>query len=286
MEDNKKQSGLGMQLAGNAINGAIGQGMGLVFGGIQDRRQREQAKKLGEIQGQQNRQQADYQQKLSMDMMDKYGTQDAKRKQLEDAGLSVGLMYGGGGGGGATVPGGAGVAGVSGQSSDGGVARTAMGLQMASQIALLGAQKENIEADTANKKAGEGRTKIGTEIDIVTRDVSRGTEGDQIDKIRGEAQKALSEGDIKVKENLIKNSTWESEIELIKTRLGEAKVSLEKARVEKNIKEEELIIKKFEAELTDQGIAPGTPWYVKMLADLVGNSGLNPVKTIGRMIKQ
>lgn len=199
MPINKDSFGAG--IAGGAINSAIGQGMGLIFGGIQDRRQREQAKKLGEIQGGQNRQQADYEQKLAMDMMDKYGTMSAKRKQMEDAGLSVGLMYGGGGGGGATMPSSAGVAGVSGNTSDGGVARTGMGMQMAAQMALMNAQKENIEADTENKKAGAGKTTIETtgvaadnRMKEVGAKVAEATEDEQKYKIQGESKSASVKG--------------------------------------------------------------------------------------------
>lgn len=223
----------GAGIVGGAINGAIGQGMGLVFGGIQDRRQREQAKKLGEIQGQQNRQQADYQQKLSMDMMDKYGTADAKRKQLEDAGLSVGLMYGGGGGGGATAPAGAAVGGVSGQSSDGGAARTGMGIQIAGQMALMNAQKENIEADTANKKAGAGKTTIETTGAGIDNEIKRETKGDVVSRVKTEADKAVNENRKLFNEGIISEKTQQT---VIKRMESEAVgVDLDNALIRNNI---------------------------------------------------
>lgn len=50
----------------------------------------------------------------------------------------------------------------------------------------------------------------------------------------------------------------------------QAEVELQNAKRLGDIREFEATIKAFEANLTKQGIAPGTPWYFKILGDLLG----------------
>lgn len=50
-----------------------------------------------------------------------------------------------------------------------------------------------------------------------------------------------------------------------------AEVELENARKLGDIRTYESVIKKFESDLTKQGIAPGTPWYFKIIGDLLGD---------------
>ncbi len=87
----------------------------------------------------------------------------AQVEQMKKAGLNVGLMYGGAGGaGGTTQTSGGG-------SASGGNAPQPQQLDIADimQTSLLKAQKENIEADTENKKSQTGRTDVGTESDSI-----------------------------------------------------------------------------------------------------------------------
>ena len=119
---------------------------GMALGQFNDARQLRQQKKLSEQQGLISN-------KYAMDLWEKTNY-SAQRKQLEKAGLNVGLMYKGAGEGGRT---GAPVAG--GNAPTGG-GEVGMALQTGIQKELLQAQKENIEADTklketeANKKGG------------------------------------------------------------------------------------------------------------------------------------
>lgn len=82
-----------------------------------------------------------------------------QRKEMERAGLSVGMMYGGAGGGGSTVGSGGTAQASQEERGDYDNAKdiNQMG-QMAMQISLMKAQKENIEADTKNKLSDAGYT--------------------------------------------------------------------------------------------------------------------------------
>jgi len=79
---------------------------------------------------------------------------DAQRKQMEKAGLNVGLMYGGGGAGGGTATATPGSVSSSSASSESGINN---GMAMMLQAGLQQAQIENIKADTA-KKVAETKT--------------------------------------------------------------------------------------------------------------------------------
>ena len=81
----------------------------------------------------------------------------AQKEQMKKAGLNPALMYGMSGGGGVTT-------GPSSATADGqpGGTNIGMGIQAMAQLELLKAQKENIEADTKEKKARAQKT--ATEI--------------------------------------------------------------------------------------------------------------------------
>lgn len=132
----------------------IGGGMGQIFGGMNDQRQLNQQGALNEQQAQIQKQLTNFNMKKQLELWEKtnYG---AQIEQLKKAGLNPSLIYGMKGGGGATTavaPGS--VAGGQATQGGGGEALTMAGLGMesAARTALLKAQKENIEADTANKK--------------------------------------------------------------------------------------------------------------------------------------
>lgn len=92
----------------------------------------------------------------------------AQVKHYEDAGLNVGMMYGGTGAGGATAQTGASGT-VNGATANDNSAVMGMGIQNAMQLALMEAQKENIEADTQNKLTDAGY-KGGVQTDNTTAD--------------------------------------------------------------------------------------------------------------------
>ena len=94
-------------------------------------------------------------QALALEMWDKTNYA-AQRKQMEKAGLNVGLMYGQGGGGGVTssVPTGS----ATGGQAPNPIQMGQLGLQMAAQTRLLESQAKNLDADTANKTANTIKT--------------------------------------------------------------------------------------------------------------------------------
>jgi len=281
------------ELGMNAANNVVGQVLGLVAGGAQDRRQVEQQKKLSEVQGRENRKMADYNQNLALDMWDKTNYA-AQVEQMKKAGVNVGLMYGGAGSGGSTS--GAGQAsGVSGASAGDPNAGTAMGMQMASQLALMNAQKENIEADTANKKASAGGTTASTE----------GTEfQNAVNKMIGVQQVAdryQSESDsLKIKSEK-DNAEWEQlkavgyennftdentpAAKAMKAGFQRTVTELENAKTSGNIAKAEQVIREYEAGLAKEGIDPRSPWYVKILGDLLAKVGLSPIAGVKGVLK-
>ena len=128
---------------------ALGIGTGIaeqvgnqIFGELNQRR---------ELRGQ--RKALEQQNAAAMDIWEKTNY-SAQMKQLDKAGLNPGLIYGMGGAGGGTIGG-------SSATAQGQQGNMGMGID-AAQIALLNAQRKNIEADTANKLAGKGKTEAET----------------------------------------------------------------------------------------------------------------------------
>lgn len=140
------------QIATNASEGVVGQILGLVTGGAQDRRQLKQQKKLQNLQIKGQKELADYQQQKELDMWHQtnYG---AQIEELKNAGLNPALLYGKGGGGGTTTGGGIATGVTSGTPTDPSAA-TGMGIQ----LGMMQAQKALIEAQTAKTKAETTKT--------------------------------------------------------------------------------------------------------------------------------
>ncbi len=147
-----------VQSTGGSTLGMIGQGVGIastIYGALtgNQRRQQQMAdqEKLMELQTQNQMRLNEHGSEIAKENWD-YTNAENQVKHYENAGLNVGLMYGGSGAGGTLSSG-------SGGSAASGGAPTpenpgVMGLQlnqMVNQNALLQAQKENIEADTKLK---------------------------------------------------------------------------------------------------------------------------------------
>lgn len=157
--------------AGQQVMGGI---TGAIFGGINDRRQLKQAKKLQELEMQGARAMGEFNQQQQMEMWHNTNY-SAQMAELEKAGLNPGLLYGMGGGGGATAQSTPGH--VSGnEAPKGGGEAVAMAAE-AAQLGLLRAQKENIEADTKDKLAnlpvkGATKSKLDVETGLLKLDKS------------------------------------------------------------------------------------------------------------------
>lgn len=262
----------------NAAAGAASGILGMAFGGINDERQLRQQKELQKQQIEGNKQMMDYSQTKQLDMWNKTNS-EAQMKHLKAAGLNPGLMYGMSGPGGGTT-------GSPSGSVDGGKAADAastqnaatsmagMGMQMAAQTQLLQAQKENVEADTANKKAGAGNLEVKTEGQKIDNQVNKESADDQVLQARWEAEKKLNEAMKLGAERQITVDSMHDQIKAIHEEAIGKILANEGTSIENRRKEAEVTIKQFEAELAKQGIASNTPWYVKFITDLLGKYGL------------
>ena len=137
-------------LAMQSLGTAIDSGLGLILGGINDRRQVRQEGRLLEQQAAVDRKQTAFNQALGLETWKQTGPQ-ALTAELKSAGLSPALQYGGGAAGGGTTGGGSSGVNASPAPSGGG---EIIGLAMAkAQIQLMQAQTEKTRAEAA-KTAG------------------------------------------------------------------------------------------------------------------------------------
>lgn len=143
----------------------IGAGMGLLLADYNDRRQYNQQAKLQHLQMQGSKEMTDYQLQKQLELWEKTGY-GAQIQQMKKAGINPALMYQSGGPGGSTSLAAGQVSGAD-APRGGGEMMGLMGMGM--QYQLLKAQKENIQADTANKKAqNPNYSKEGKKIDAET----------------------------------------------------------------------------------------------------------------------
>lgn len=153
-----------------------------------DNRQVDQQKRLNEVNANTAKEMADYEQKLKYDMWDKTNM-SAQLQQAKKAGVSKAAAIGGSGGGtqGASVGSvGGGSAADAASTQQASNSQSALGLQTVAQLGLLKAQKENIEADTENKKAEATGKGIDNEVKGDTREDSK-------DLVREAARKLFHE---------------------------------------------------------------------------------------------
>ncbi|AXH77150.1 MAG: DNA pilot protein [Microviridae sp.] len=141
---------INIQIQGKTMPGEemiIGPILGQLMAGVNDQRQMQMQGRLMQQQIMGQKELTDYNQKVALDTWDKTNYA-AQVKQLEKAGLNVGLMYKQGGPGGSlqVTPGSV----TGGQAPHGGGEQQA-GAQMAMNLKLMEAQLANINADTMNK---------------------------------------------------------------------------------------------------------------------------------------
>lgn len=237
----------GLQLA----QGAAGMGMGLIGQGIADKRQIKQQRRLQDMQmqGQKEMTEFNYGKQLQMWKDTNY---KAQMEQLKMAGLNPGLLYGMGGAGGQSTN--ITQGNVTGGTAPTGGGEVMGGMGMALNLGLLRAQKENIEADTANKKATTektsgvdtklGETEVGlktveTELKKIDLAINKETSESKIREIQAHAESALQAADQSRFTTQISEDTYKAQIdEIIQRSLGAAldneirKQGLETAKVQ------------------------------------------------------
>lgn len=140
--------------------------------------------------------------KLQKEMWD-YTNYENQVKHMKNAGLNVGLMYGGSGGGGATT------GSQGGGSATGGnapVMELGQNLMQGAQLELIKAQAEKTRAEAENI-AGVERENVATQ----TKDLLQGIENKKAQEVFTNIQNEISKVDAQ-----IKNDTYEEQVEYIR----------------------------------------------------------------------
>lgn len=236
--------------SGGVLNTIVGTGLGLLTANYNDRRQERLNKKYMRQQTAQAQEMGRFNQGLALEMWEKTGY-GAQRKQMQDAGLNVGLMYGGAGSGGTTQ---------GGQSqmptsavAPGGGNEIGMGIQSAMAMAMMKAQIENTEADTELKKTEAGKTggvdtaKAGAEVE----NIMQQTKNAKINESLMKYQEAIAQIETRIKQN-----TDLDAIEAVKLANEETKEEIRKTRADANVKEgtQDEIIKQLNTASQEQAL--------------------------------
>lgn len=236
-----------------AIDAAVNTGLGMVLGEVNDARQRRQQRKLQEMQIQGQMKLGEFNREQAMKMWEDTNYA-AQRKQLEKAGLNIGLMYGTAGGGGTTQGGAAGS--VTGASAPTGGREVQDAIGMGLTAELQKAQIENIKANTEKTKVDTTKTggvdtdKARTEINNILQATSNAELQAQImqwDKTLKEIQ-ANREG--RSMEDILKQISVATDKLIAETQSAKAKGNIDQASQENVIKGIELANEQTKAGIT------------------------------------
>lgn len=297
MEESKKSGGGLGSMAGAIVGGLSTIGGWLGIGEKrQDRRQISQQEKLNDVNKKTAKEMADYEQNLKYDMWDKTNL-SAQLQQAKKAGVSKAAAIGGSGTGtqGASVGNvGGGQAADAASAMNASTNQSATGVQTATQLAMAKAQIENIEANTEKTKVDAAKA-AGIDTDIANenwRKINR--ENETFDNAGGveEAGATLARANQIIKTQSEKeyndyetfkaagyagknNNDPTSPVGLaIKAGMDKTIQEAKNAKKDGRIKDAEAKVKEFEGKMADQGIAPNSPWGVKLAADLSEAVGL------------
>lgn len=178
---------LGQQMGGSTAGGILG----LMFGGLQNQQNMNQARRMQSL----NKDMYNYQMQKQLEMW-RATSYPAQVEQLIKAGLNPGLLYGMSGGG-STTTGTAQQGNAQAAPQMGGI----MGMQMGAQMGLLKAQAENIKADTELKKVDAAK-KAGVDTEHTKAQITQlalnneflaKTMNDRVDIINSEMGKLINE---------------------------------------------------------------------------------------------
>lgn len=274
---NNEKGGNMDPFTGMMIAQGAGQLGGMLMGGYNDRRQLRQQKELQKLQIAGAKEMGQFNQMQQLEMFNKTGY-GAQLQQMKDAGLSVGLMAGKGGAGGQT---GAVAPMPTGGNADGGSARLMAQTNFARQLAEI----ENIKADTQQKQA----TTTGTEFENLVNS-SKTVEAIVKNWQREADMTEINSEKMNFEFNAWKDATLTKDGEgghlhdknskltkQLKEQYEATEIALQNAKNNNNIQEFEKVIKGFEASMAKDGIHPNSPWYVKLLMEVLKSSGLNPM---------
>jgi len=282
-----------------AAGGLLGAGIQTLSNNYQAKKQFENEKKLMGLQ-QQNQKELNALQEAAQMRLNQQGqglqldtwnktNVGAQREHMEKAGLSVGLMYGQGGAGGTTTGSQSGGS-AQGGSAGGGHAALGKSMDIGSmmQAAMMKAQIENINADTQNKlkdAGSKGEDIVHKQFDNELRSLYRETI----------EQASKWDWDMKIIDGEEKNAAWEFKKAIeygqgdnkhgydnpdspkarsYKAMVDKTEEDLKSARINNDIDRAKKTIEEFRADLTKVGIDPNSPWYAKLVTDLLDKAGL------------
>lgn len=295
--------GLIAGLAGSALNAITGGAINKIMSGNSAQKQYEEQKNLQGLQIQGGKEMADYAQQKQMENWENTNAA-AQVEQYKKAGLNPALMYGGGGTGGQL---GSGMGAMpTGATAPSATERESLNLQKAmnvAQMGLIAAQTQKTNAET--KKIGGIDTTVGeataANTAANTANTKWQTEVAQLLGLNGEWKKQVADLNMKEINAEKANIEWEAEkaaklkggqvdgsdmVKNIERQLEMTKQQLKAQTIANKTAEAEATIKQFTAKLTQQGIAEGSPWYVKMVGDLLNSMGINPVKQTGDEVRK
>lgn len=232
-----------------------GQGAQAIGTSVRNKKQFKRTQQLMDKQYGQNQQMALFNQEQQMKMWEATGP-TGQMEQLRKAGLNPGLIYGMKGGGGQTAQAAQGSP-VSGGNADVENAMhgaSGMGLMLGQQIALIDAQRKNIEADTANKlgdaankplvgenlEANTALTKIKTDLETTAAQVAEMTKWQAMGTIQKTMEKVSNEVDLQVRQKFITAETQQTVIDQTKTTLVGAYLQNELTRINTDKSKEEI----------------------------------------------
>lgn len=272
--------------------------------GNSGKKQLEQQEKLNKQQIEGSKELSEYQRQQQMKMWE-----DTNYKpqvdQIKKAGLNPALLYGTSGGGGATV-GGGGMA-ISGGQAANEAATTQAETGQAGILGMMGAQlrvlesqanKNDAEAEnlrgvardkTGAEAAESGARKAGIEFqNEVNKRIGAQSMADNYqwasDKIAIESQKTNAEYE-SWKAAGFAGKTFDDPTsplaKAMRAGLETTVQQLEKAKLENNAQAATNVVKNFEADLAEQGIHPNSPWWTKLITDVLTKVGITDVIGMG-----
>lgn len=226
-----KAKGMSLDSLAGPIAGLVGQGLSMIMGGSQDRRQIRQQGKLQDLQIKGQKEMGDYNREKEYEMWKRTGLV-GQVEQAKEAGMSVSHLYGGTGVSGATTGGAGGQ--VSGGTADG----AGVGQMNAIQQGMAIAQMENLKANTEKQKA-EAENISGVDKELKTAqigditqginnkiqaerltklqaDLAEATQGDNEERIMWEAKRAITEYEKAVNETFVAKQTQTEAINILK----------------------------------------------------------------------
>lgn len=284
----------GANALGYAAGGVLSHGLGLIFAKQQDKRQLAQQQRLQNLEIQGTNALQDRAQERQLEMWEKTGY-GAQMRQLKEAGLNPGLIYGQSGMGGQTTGSGGPQASGADAPKGGGEAVALMGMALQNQ--KTAAEMRLIEAQTAKtatetKNIGEGGVQFkGMELDNIIKEVAgeaaRG-KWDTVDKpnLEGDARARTDSNTMTMALGQTMSKLWE-EGELYNKGMAEIKgIMLENAKTDEQRQEIQERIKQIKSTVTAQdldnamkeidlklqkasGLTKDSPGYIKAIGGIL-----------------